>query len=84
MVKNSELLQVRMDWLEVIEMTDDETGLEAVKCPIRVPYKLHRNERKVWRRKKGKQKIEHLSLRNYEVSPSLNFACPEFYTMNQI
>lgn len=56
MEKNSELSPIQMDLLEIIEAIDVETDQEAVKCPIRVQYKHHRNEKKVWQRKKGKQK----------------------------
>lgn len=56
MVKSSVLLQIQMDLLEVIEVIDEEIDQEVVKCPIKVQYKRHRNGKKVWRRKKGKQK----------------------------
>lgn len=48
MVRNSELLPIQMDLLEIIEAIDVvETDQEAVKCRIRVLYKHRQNEKKV-------------------------------------
>lgn len=56
MVKNLELLQIQtMEFLAIIEVIDEEIDREVVKCLIKVQYKHHQNERKVWQRKKGKQ-----------------------------